>query len=679
MIIKNIKRNPLDYILTDILPVEVSELFTYRYFYDFLQEHSDDLCKEIKNIIKAKNNTNEPNKNRRKLFQNKQYWVSIPLKYNIIKGNYGMRMLSILQPMAVLQIYYFIAASQEEILIFLEKNSVFSLRFHKKSNSLYYRKKRKNIIEYFSDTSEDLEKRIFEQTGEYFKLSPYKSLSSFINSDEWFQLTLKYKHFARIDYKSCFDSIYTHTYKWILSRDVNDSKNFYNAHLFTTIDRILQNINAFSSNGLIVGPEFSRMIAELLLQQIDASVYSTLLNQGFEINKDYSVKRFVDDIYIFAKTDELQNKIIKSFQINAGDYLLSLNENKIIKEKIPFIMTNWITELNWYSADLSNTLFYTYDEMVKRNSENKSSHFKTKAFLSRKNILERNFNDIISKYGNDKAKLTTYILKTLLHKITRIKINNENKNIIFRENVPPKVLYGIIDFVFFIYSNSTTFSNTQIFISILSYFNDDISDNKLYQKELQKILNKYAFIFSDNNTNDIINLLLLCIECSLEIPFTHEINLWNALLESDNPINIATFLVYSKYNNKYFEELKEEINKIIDKNMKAIQNQDNILTYKEFWWLLIFNKSPYINTDIQDTFNQLIKKIEGYCDDKNSIGYISMKIFCDFLEKSENQYFSWNTINDKSVNLLREITYRTHERTLFGNYKYSQASYSSVE
>lgn len=36
MDLNNIKRNNLDYLLTDILPTELSDRFTYSYFYEFL-------------------------------------------------------------------------------------------------------------------------------------------------------------------------------------------------------------------------------------------------------------------------------------------------------------------------------------------------------------------------------------------------------------------------------------------------------------------------------------------------------------------------------------------------------------------------------------------------------------------------------------------------------------------
>ena len=45
----NIERNKLDYILTDIMPVEVSELFSYSKFYEYLlskQSTLDDIVSE---------------------------------------------------------------------------------------------------------------------------------------------------------------------------------------------------------------------------------------------------------------------------------------------------------------------------------------------------------------------------------------------------------------------------------------------------------------------------------------------------------------------------------------------------------------------------------------------------------------------------------------------------------
>jgi hypothetical protein len=301
-------------------------------------------------------------------------------------------------------------------------------------------------VDYFSDFSGKMQKRLVEQTGKYFDLIPYKTLSNFNNSDEWFDLNTKYKYFARIDYKACFDSIYTHVYKWIISRDVNDSKKLNNGNLFITIDRLLQNINAFSSNGLVVGPEFSRMIAELLLQQIDSNVYLSLLDKEYAFNVNYSAKRYVDDIYIFAESEELLDDIIEIFRNAAGHFLLYLNEYKMKKEKLPFIMTKWLYELNQYSTNMSNMIFRTDDELSKQEQDGENYSFKANVFYNVKPSLKRNFNDLVARYGDEKSKMTSYVLGTILKKIINVKTNKKNK--IFRCNIKDSTLYDILDYFF---------------------------------------------------------------------------------------------------------------------------------------------------------------------------------------------------------------------------------------
>lgn len=107
----------------------------------------------------------------------------------------------------------------------------------------------------------------------------------------------KYKYYAKLDYKACFDSIYTHAFTWIIERNVVDAKDAVNSHLLVTIDRILQNINGRSSNGIVVGPEFSRMMAEVLLQHIDNVISVSLSKENIIYNVDYVAFRYVDDIF----------------------------------------------------------------------------------------------------------------------------------------------------------------------------------------------------------------------------------------------------------------------------------------------------------------------------------------------------------------------------------------------
>jgi hypothetical protein len=261
-----LERNKLDYILTDLLPVELPESFSFRSFYDFLmkKENQNKINKLLDKLkeIKAQGLNKVFNKD----------WATTPLKYYILKGHDALREMSIIQPFSAINIFLFIELYQKDILYYFSKYNLFSLRYHIKSTDLFYKIRANQIIQYFSKQAKKVNKRVIQQVGNFYKIIPYESINSFTESKTWRMCNFKFRYYARIDYQSCFDSIYSHVFKWIIERITIDSKDASNPNLFITIDRILQNINGLSSNGLIVGPEFSRMISEILLQHIDNKV-----------------------------------------------------------------------------------------------------------------------------------------------------------------------------------------------------------------------------------------------------------------------------------------------------------------------------------------------------------------------------------------------------------------------
>lgn len=80
-----LERNKLDYILTDLLPVEVSELFSFSQLYAFLLE------KDTQKVVDSLICETKQNKAKGKLAMFKDGWSTKPLKYRILKGNGTMR------------------------------------------------------------------------------------------------------------------------------------------------------------------------------------------------------------------------------------------------------------------------------------------------------------------------------------------------------------------------------------------------------------------------------------------------------------------------------------------------------------------------------------------------------------------------------------------------------------
>lgn len=657
----NIERNQLDYILTDVLPTELSEQFSYRYLYEYLISKLNEINKISKLIIKFKNGNKE-------VFSGNKNWISMPLGYTIMKQLHSERSISLLQPLGVLQLYLFICAYQKEIISLLQKNSVYTLRCHKKNNDLYYRNKKSDVTEYFADISENIGKEIIEQTGIFFKIGPYKSIAAFTSSEDWLVLNSKYKYFIKIDYKSCFDSIYTHTFNWIIGKDVNDTKNFKNSSIYSTIDRVLMNINARTSNGIVVGPEFSRMVAEILLQTIDRDVYSMLLNKSILVNENYNVYRFVDDIFIFADSEKLANEIVELYSDASRKYLLRLNDSKLTRNKVPFVLESWLNDTNLFTNRAVSLLFNSQKEQKKYVKSHQSSNgeecvlpylLKSEILSTIKRTIMRQFNELICKHESKDKTIVSYFLGAMLNKVGR----NKKTVRILEENPPENAIFNFFELVLYVYSFFPDYNNTQKLLSIISYIKDEFDIFKSRDK-LQDLFNKYSFIFEKANLNDIVNLFLFCHQVKIEISYRQEEKIVKQLDDKDDPILWASYLLYSQYNHNYFINIKNIIEETLIERIDAIVKKDSIYTYREFWWVLIFNKSPHISPEIQDKINTVIPDI--LTETNGNPGSLLGNIFLDFLKNNDKQFFEWD-IND--TDFLRSITFKTRQRSIFKNYQ----------
>jgi len=666
MNLNNIERNQLDYILTDVLPTELSEQFSYHYFYEYLDTKHDEINEIIELIIKHKNENKE-------VFNGNANWVSMPLGYTIMKQLHSERTISLLQPLGAMQLFLFISAYQKEMLTLLQKNSVFSLRYHKKNNDLYYKNRNKSVTKYFADLSESTGKEIIEQTGMYFNVGPYKSIAAFTSSEEWLVLNSKYKYFIRTDYKACFDSIYTHTFNWIIGKDVNDTKNFKNGSIYSAIDRILMNINARTSNGIVVGPEFSRMVAEMLLQTIDRDVFCMLLNKNIMVNENYNIYRYVDDIFIFADSEKLANEIVELYSGAARKYLLRLNETKLSRNKVPFVLDSWLNETNLFTNRAVTLLFNSKGERKAYVNEHQSDQdeekilphlLKSESLSTSKRSIMNQFNGLICKYESKDRTIVAYFLGTLLNKVGR----NKEKVRIFKEDVSETVVFNFLELALYVYSFFPNYNNTQRLLSIISYVKDefDIFERK---DKLQSLIERYAFIFDKANLNDIVNLILFCRQAKIEIPFRQEERIVEQLVAKDDPILWASYLLYSQYSRKYYSEIRNIIGATLIERIDAIVKTDSIYTYREFWWVLIFNKSPHITATEQAKIDAIIPHTVN--PPAGNAGAMLGKVFVEFLRNSTEQFFEWD-IN--KTDFLRNITFKTRQRSIFKNYQENLSS-----
>lgn len=663
---KGIERNRMDFILTDLLPVELSELFTFSPFYSFLLEKKQhyDLHKlvEVLKTNKAKGNT----------IMFEHGWGTAPLKYNILKGTNSMREMSIMQPFSALNLYLFMECYQKDILNYFDEKHCFSIRFHKKSTDLFYKAKNKNLTHYFQHQSNLVGKGAIQQVGNYFRISPFESLNAFADSRIWQSCNFKYRYYAKMDYKSCFDSIYTHSYKWIIERNVIDSKSAKNSHLFLTIDRILQNINGLSSNGLIVGPEFSRMIAEILLQQVDSEVLHSLSNDEIRHNKDYAAFRYVDDIFVFANEQATIDKVIEKYKLMGERYLLRLNELKLVKGETPCLPKEWLEKTRWLSDIIAN--FFYQGKKMDLNNLPDGERFLVKADYIPVDRIKDEISVLMKKYPDDRRTIVSFLLSTLYNNISKKK---DGYTLFGKQGMGKALL--LIDMTFYIYAFFPSFDQTRKLISIIAYLNDEIDfkNNDDARAKLSNSIKRYSFIFDTGNLFDLCDWFPFLVEYNIPLNVETENTIVEKAASLNDPIIWSNLLLYSRYYDSFFETTKNKIEEIIEKEVSCISSKEPFL-HIEFWYVLIFHNCPYISTALKSKISTLIDaiKTEAQAERARSSeckpSLVVSEIVCDFLQrqssnanKPEESFFNWKGTR----NFSEQITYRTYQRTLFKRYR----------
>jgi len=640
---KKLKRNELDIIITDLLPVEISELFTFRNFYSYLTNEKEELKKIENEFMDIKYSS-------KKLFSDSGIYAS-PLKFDVYKSNESKRTLSIVNPISALQIYVFVKLYSDSLLNRLEEQNVYSVRYHTKKKSLYYIKKDKQLIEYADfDFIEGI-----ESTGMFFDIKKYRTIKELYRSDKWFSLNTENKYFAKIDYQSCFESIYTHTFKWILSNNVIDSRNFSNTNnVFSVADRLLQQINSSISNGILVGPEFSRLMAELLLQQIDKEVFNSLVQEN-KINKeDYEILRYVDDLFIFTDNKKLLDDIIQRYSSESKKYQLRINEKKTIKGNLPHIWTAWLRDLKDYIKEIDSKHFL--DEF---HSVEKEYRMKSRNLLNKRHItsLKEDFQRIVASYPNDVDKIVRYVFGFYANKI-----NKKYDIKLFKSEVIESEIKGLFDFLFFHYSYAPTFRNTKHLITFIVCVDNMIVDG-IMENVIQELIEKYSFALKKVSIHDFSNILLVLSKYNVKLSYVIEESIWNRVIESQDPIQICNFMIYAKYNHSYYIRIIKAVETIIKNKLSLITSDVNIFLYEEFWFIIIFSDFSDFTDEVKDIIAEKIELIKSEKD--VNYGRLRNLLYSYLTDNNyKNKFIKWTPTADSYID---NITFKTFEQTLFND------------
>lgn len=170
-----------------------------------------------------------------------------------------------------------------------------------------------------------------------FSYGKYNLLGKFVDSFEYRRLEKRFKYLRTIDVTRCFFNIYTHSVTWAV-KDKAFAKSHTQTYSFESqFDALMQRSNYNETNGIVVGPEISRIFAEIILQDVDRLVETRLQSHNLEHNRHFAIRRYVDDFFIFSNSMEELDSITAELEKSLETYKLFVNHKKTETRIRPFV------------------------------------------------------------------------------------------------------------------------------------------------------------------------------------------------------------------------------------------------------------------------------------------------------------------------------------------------------
>jgi len=141
------------------------------------------------------------------------------------------------------------------------------------------------------------------------------------------------KFLVKADIANFFGSIYTHAFPWSVvgvkeSKASKGRSNWYN-----DIDSCLQDCRRRETNGILIGPGTSNVIAEAMLKSIDDSL------------SKFDFVRYIDDYICYTETQDEADEFLISLEKSLRTIKLHLNHRKTKIERLPQVTdSEWVIE-----------------------------------------------------------------------------------------------------------------------------------------------------------------------------------------------------------------------------------------------------------------------------------------------------------------------------------------------
>lgn len=296
-----------------------------------------------------------------------------------------------------------------------------------------------NIAEWFTiEEGHKNDYKYIEQIDEnnayaasYFTYRYYSHLYKFYESKQFAALENRFYKMATFDVAKCFPSIYTHSIDWAIRGKyeakrllfINNSKSNSFPKQF---DDLMQNMNYKETNGILIGPEISRIFSEIIFQAVDHSVEKRLATTelNYKQGTDYYCCRYMDDYYLFYNDEKVLDCFESILKTELEIFKLYLNPHKREISTRPFI-----TEASLLKMEISkyvNDLEYRLKEIQKKDGDTNINRIRIKP--------ENEINKVRALIGQRKNSLqivSSYFLTSLNSSFISLTKGNKKADYIF--------------------------------------------------------------------------------------------------------------------------------------------------------------------------------------------------------------------------------------------------------
>ncbi|MDZ4036863.1 antiviral reverse transcriptase Drt3b [Burkholderia gladioli pv. alliicola] len=496
-------------ILSDVLPYEIPIVCSNRYYYRFLisnvvkfsnrkiswlhrDECLDRLMKMIFGIKVSRNVRHETREGQTFsiLDLDKKELSSVPFLFSTTHKQDQLRQLSLMHPKGQLMVAAFYDEFKELIIHYSSK-SQFSLRAPTRVAGCTYIDYRSQIEQRDkTDALVEMEGENYENLKSFFVYEKFSNVFKFYESKDHLLGERDFKFLTKFDISGCFDNIYTHSISWAIYGKKYSKDNLQKILLSFPgrFDSLMQNINYNETNGILIGPEVSRIFAEIILQSVDASIKKDLEGKDYLSGKDFLIYRYVDDYFVFHDKEDIRRQIKITLQEKLREYKLSLNNGKEETFSRPII-----TPISIAKKRISDLLEKTIICTLTYDAVEPSTPPKGAIYIGHSSLITE-FKSILATSGVDYSDVLNYSLAIVERKIGVLcdQYDRCERNDSFDKQFS-KSIESLLGFIFFVYAVSpkvnTTIKLCRICQRIISFFKSRAIGFK-YTSLIYQVLNE---------------------------------------------------------------------------------------------------------------------------------------------------------------------------------------------